>query len=120
VPDEIDARFNAFVLVAPEDLPIELHAYDADGNELLHGTTGGYEFPQPTPSPDEVIFEGRTNDCLWTLSRTSVAPGQDRIDLTAEDTSVGFLAVSGPARRRCSSSRSPARESREGRWSSAY
>jgi len=96
VPDEIDARFNAFVLVAPEDLPIELHAYDADGNVLLRGTTGGYEFPQPTPSPDEVIFEGRTNDCLWTLSRASVAPGQDRIDLTAEDTSVGFLADVGP------------------------
>lgn len=96
VPDEIDARLNAFVLVAPEDLPIELSAHDADGNVLLRGTTGGYDFPQPTPSPDEVIFEGRTNDCLWTLSRASVAPGQDRIDLTAEDTSVGFLADVGP------------------------
>jgi len=92
VPDEIDARLNAFVLVVPADLPIELNAYDADGNVLLRGTTGGYDFPAPTPSPDEVIFRGRTNDCLWTLSRASVAPGQERIDLTAEDVQVGFLA----------------------------
>lgn len=92
VPDEIDAWLNAFVLIAPEDLPIELEASDADGNVLLRGTTGGYEFPRPTPSPDEVIFRGRTNDCLWTLSRASVAPGQERIDLTAEDVQVGFLA----------------------------
>jgi hypothetical protein len=96
VPDEIDARLNAFVLVAPEDLPIELNAYDADGNVVLRGTTGGYDFPRPSPSPDEVIFRGRTNDCLWTLSRASVAPGQERIDLTAEDVQVGFLADVGP------------------------
>lgn len=96
VPDEIDARLNAFVLVAPEDLPIELYAYDADGNVVLRGTTGGYDFPRPSPSPDEVVFRGRTNDCLWTLSRASVAPGQERIDLTAEDVQVGFIADVGP------------------------
>lgn len=95
VPDEIDARLNAFVFVAPEDLPVELNAYDADGNVVLRGTTGGYDFPRPSPSPDEVIFRGRTNDCLWTLSRASVAPGQERIDLTAEDVQVGFLAEVG-------------------------
>jgi hypothetical protein len=96
VPDEIDTQFNAFVLVAPDDLPIELNAYDADGNVVLRGTTGGYHVPRPTPSPDEVIFRGRTNDCLWTLSRASVAPARERIDLTAEDVQVGFLAKVGP------------------------
>lgn len=91
VPDELDADWNAFVLVVDADRPLEVDAFDAEGN-ILQGTAGGLEYPEPTPSPDEVVFRGQTNGCKWTLSRSTVAPDRERFDLAAEEVSVGFVA----------------------------
>jgi hypothetical protein len=57
--------------------------------------TGEYVFPQRTPFPDEVIFEGRTTVCGRSLGRLS---RPDRIGSTSPPRTprAGFLADVGP------------------------
>lgn len=86
VPDEMDRRLNAFVFTLRLDQTAVVTAYDASNAAIATGTVGpDGEGAHPTPVPDEVLFRGRTNDCFWTLSRTSAGPHEERLDLTSRD-----------------------------------
>lgn len=56
VPDEIDDRFEAFIVVLDVGLEAELNAVDADGNVIasgLAGRRGGPDEPMETPLPPD-------------------------------------------------------------------
>jgi hypothetical protein len=56
VPDEIDDRFEAFIVVLDVGLEVELNAVDADGNVIargLAGRRGGPDEPMETPPPPD-------------------------------------------------------------------
>jgi hypothetical protein len=56
VPDEIDDRFEAFIVVLDVGLEVELNAVDADGNVIasgLAGRRGGPDEPMETPLPPD-------------------------------------------------------------------
>jgi len=86
VPDAIDDRFDAFLVFVDVGLEIELHAVDSEGNVIASGRAGsGGSDPTETPVADEVVFRGRTNECFWTLSRTSLGENQELFQLTSRD-----------------------------------
>lgn len=85
VPDEIDQRLNAFVVVADADLPVDINAYDAAGNVVLRGTTGADRGPVETPLPGEQLFRGRTNDCRWRINAGPQAPNPQALQLVPDD-----------------------------------
>ena len=91
VPDAIDDRFEAFLVFVDVGLEIEIHAVDAEGNVIASGRAGSQgggsqgNDPTETPVPDEVVFRGRTNECFWTLSRTSLGRDQELLHLTSRD-----------------------------------
>jgi hypothetical protein len=55
VPNEIDHRLNAFVLVVAPG-PLELLGYDASGEVVAHGTIDAAE---PAPFPGAILEDGR-------------------------------------------------------------
>jgi hypothetical protein len=61
VPDEIDDRFEAFIVVLDVGLEVELHAVDADGNVIASGLAGGRGAPdepvETPPQPDDAELE---------------------------------------------------------------
>lgn len=86
VPDTIDADVDAFAITVPANRSAVVNAYGDDGQILASGElpldTDG---PIETPLPGEVLFRGRTNDCFWTLSRTSGGTHEELLDLTSRD-----------------------------------
>lgn len=55
VPDAIDDRLEAFIVVLDVGLEVELHAVDADGNVIASGVAGsGHGEPVEVPPPTEV------------------------------------------------------------------
>jgi hypothetical protein len=95
VPEEIDAELDAFVFTTYPEAELQVIALDKSGKVLAMGTVGPARDPAvpPTPSAEEVVFEGRTNSCFWTLGRSTVGPRQERFDLTWEEgSSVEFVA----------------------------
>lgn len=85
VPDEIDQRLNAFIVVAVADLPVDINAYDAAGNVVLRGTTGADRGPVETPLPDEQVYRGRTNDCRWRINAGPEAANPSQLQLVPDD-----------------------------------
>jgi hypothetical protein len=64
VPDEIDDRFEAFIVVLDVGLEVELNAVDADGNVIASGRTGRRGAPdEPVETPpqpaDAELEDGR-------------------------------------------------------------
>jgi hypothetical protein len=62
IPDEIDARVDAFVLVvtAGPDDGIQLTGFNAAGNAVVDGTVGSIERPVETPMPaGDALEDGR-------------------------------------------------------------
>jgi hypothetical protein len=64
VPDEIDDRFEAFIVVLDAGLEVELNAVDADGNVIASGRTGRRGAPdEPVETPplpaDAELEDGR-------------------------------------------------------------
>jgi hypothetical protein len=64
VPDEIDDRFEAFIVVLDVGLKVELNAVDADGNVIASGRTGRRGAPdEPVETPpqpaDAELEDGR-------------------------------------------------------------
>ncbi|HYZ13289.1 MAG TPA: hypothetical protein VFA08_06735 [Actinomycetota bacterium] len=62
VPDEIDDRFEAFIVVLDVGREAELNAVDADGNVIASGRTGSdrgepVESPSDEPASDEPALE---------------------------------------------------------------
>lgn len=108
VPDDIGGDYDAFVLVYRPDLPtlgVDLNVYDAQGRTL---TTVGIRVrpdleiedagPTASPSPEEVLFRGRLNECFWTLERWTVGPGHQRLALVSRDGEllVELMVETGP------------------------
>jgi hypothetical protein len=56
VPDEIDDRFEAFIVVLDVGLEVELNAVDADGNVIASGRTGS-DRGQPVETPPTVEID---------------------------------------------------------------
>jgi hypothetical protein len=56
VPDEIDDRFEAFIVVLDVGLEAELNAVDADGNVIASGRTGS-DRGQPVETPPTVEID---------------------------------------------------------------
>jgi hypothetical protein len=61
IPDEIDADLDAFVLVvgARPDPGVELTGYDDAGDVVLHGAVGSRGEPVDTPTPADILEDGR-------------------------------------------------------------
>ena len=59
VPNEIDPTLDAFVMVLPPDTPIDLTAYDTDGNVVLNGSVTAQDEPVPTPVQEVPLEDGR-------------------------------------------------------------
>ena len=64
VPDEIDDRFEAFIVVLDVGLEVELNAVDADGNVIASGRTGRRGAPNgpaetPPQTDDAALEDGR-------------------------------------------------------------
>jgi hypothetical protein len=62
VPDEIDDRFEAFIVVLDIGQEAELHAVDADGNVIARGLAGsghGERVEMPPPTEDAALEDGR-------------------------------------------------------------
>ena len=64
VPDEIDDRFEAFIVVLDVGLEVELNAVDADGNVIASGRTGRRGAPNgpaetPPQTDDAELEDGR-------------------------------------------------------------
>jgi hypothetical protein len=86
VPDRIDTDLNAFVFTLLAEHSAVVYAYDETGKivasgELVPGADGSIG----TPVPDEVVFRGRTNECFWTLTRTSLGQDQELLQLASRD-----------------------------------
>lgn len=89
VPDTIDSDLNAFVFTIRLDQTAVVTAFDDSNTPMAYAQIGPEGMgPIATPTPDEVIFEGRTNDCFWTLSRTSVGTHEEHLDLTSRDSEL--------------------------------
>lgn len=111
VPDELAANANAFVLLIPSrpSQPIELNAYDADGRTVAHTTVGPQSGPgEPVETPldpagepgGDVLFRGRTNECLWQIRAEPSASDPDSFVLWPLDNSPPtFLTFSRGAAR---------------------
>lgn len=100
VPDEIDPRLNAFVVTIDADTVMAFEAFDARDRLLASGRlhTEGTPLEAPLPEPDEVLFDGRTNECWWTLTRTSEGPDLERLQLASplDDLLAELVADVGP------------------------
>jgi hypothetical protein len=85
VPDEIDSRVNAFVVVVDAGTDIAFEGFTARDDLVVSGglDTEGKPLEAALPEPDEVLFDGRTNDCWWTLTRTSEGPETERVQLAS-------------------------------------
>jgi hypothetical protein len=62
VPDEIDDRFEAFIVVLDVGLEVELNAVDSDGNVIASGRTGrrgAPDEPVETPPEEPALEDGR-------------------------------------------------------------
>jgi hypothetical protein len=60
VPDEIDDRFEAFIVVLEVGVEAELNAVDADGNVIASGRTGPDRGePVETPPEERTLGDGR-------------------------------------------------------------
>jgi hypothetical protein len=72
VPKDIDRRLNAFVVVIDAETDVAFEGFTATDELIVAGglDAEGRPLPEP-PEPDEVLFDGRTNDCWWSLTRTS-------------------------------------------------
>ncbi len=86
VPDRIDADLNAFVFTLLAEHSAVVNAYDETGKIVATGeVVPGADESIGTPVPDEVVFRGRTNECFWTLSRTSLGQDQELLHLTSRE-----------------------------------
>lgn len=89
VPDQIDARVDAFVLVypGPGDREGQLRGLDADDRVVATVATRPppAEVEAPDGEPDEVLFRGRTNECFWILERWSEGPDRERLQLLSRE-----------------------------------
>lgn len=85
VPDEIDPRLNAFVVVVDADTDIAFRGFDATDDLVVSGgiAAEGTPLEIALPEPDEVLFDGRLNNCWWSLDRTSEGPGLERLRLVS-------------------------------------
>lgn len=84
VPDRIDPRTNAFVAVVDADAPVAFVGFNATDDLVASGGLDADGNPlSRAPDPDEVIFDGRTNDCWWTLGRTSDGSGTELVRLVS-------------------------------------
>jgi hypothetical protein len=60
VPDEIDDKFEAFIVVLDVGLEVELNAVDADGNVIASGRAGSDRGePVETPPEEPALEDGR-------------------------------------------------------------
>jgi hypothetical protein len=83
VPDMVDPELNAFVLVVDADTEIAFEGFSATDDLVVSGglDSNGNPLNPAHPDADEVLFNGRTNDCFWTLTRTKGDPGTERVQL---------------------------------------
>jgi hypothetical protein len=85
VPDEIDPRLNAFILTIDAGSVIAFEAFNETDDLVTVGgiDTEGKPLEPALPEPDEVLFDGRTNDCWWTLTRTVAGSDTERLQLVS-------------------------------------
>ncbi|HET8526734.1 MAG TPA: hypothetical protein VFM81_08875 [Actinomycetota bacterium] len=83
VPDRIDSDLDAFVLVVDVGTDIAFEGFNASDDLVVSGglDSSGNPLEQAHPQADEVLFNGRTNDCFWTLTRTTEDPATERVQL---------------------------------------
>ena len=100
VPDEIDARLNAFAVVVDADTDIAFRAFNATDDLVVSGgiDAEGKPLEIALPEPDEVLFDGRLNNCWWSLTHTSEGPDVERLRLASPlgDVLAELLADVGP------------------------
>lgn len=87
VPDtSLDPDLNVFVFTIRADQTAVVTAFDGSNAQIASGEVGpGAEDSIGTPVADEVVFRGRTNECFWTLARTSLGRDQELLHLTSRD-----------------------------------
>jgi hypothetical protein len=87
VPDtSLNPDLNVFVFTIRADQTAVVTAFDESNAQIASGEVGpGAEDSIGTPVADEVVFRGRTNECFWTLARTSLGRDQELLHLTSRD-----------------------------------